>query len=394
MPSLADAVPSQTGSRGLWRLIRRAFWLGVAGFGGGFAIAQQLRRALVEKERRLQDQEFLESFAVATALPGTTAANLLTIIGVRLGGITGGMLSATAFLLPSVLVMIAFGSIYNHVRKITALGVFLDGMGVATVGVVAAVATDIGRTSLAHRRDWLFATLAATALVAHALTLLEVVVLAGFCGAWCRRPEAAHPSDPTQSGIAPSRLGSFMLPLPLVAIAATPTVILLVSFARIGLATFGGGFAMIPAIEHEIVATRHWLSEAAFNDAIVLGQITPGPVATAATFIGYRVAGVAGALCATLGMFAPPLVLSLLAGRSLQSFHANPLVQGALRGITPAMSGILAAAAVALWRTSVHGVAPALVAVVAAAILIKWRVAPLFVLVAGGVALLAIAHAS
>ena len=148
---------------------------------------------------------------------------------------------------------------------------------------------------------------------------------------------------------------------------------------------------MIPAIEHEIVTARHWLSEAAFNDAIVLGQITPGPVAIAATFIGYHIGGLGGAATATLGMFAPPMILSLLAGRSLEAFRSNVMIQGALHGVTPAMVGILAAAAIALWKTSVHGIWPAAIAAVATLVLLlAHRILPLFVLVGGGVATLLI----
>lgn len=348
---------------------------------------QQTKRILVTKERRIPEQEFLESFAVATALPGTPGTNLLTIVGVRLGGIPGGLLATAAFLLPSVLVMIAFGAAYGSLRNIATLATFLDGMSVATVGVVAGVAAEIGRSSLKRRVDWVLALLAAGALIVHALTLLEVIVISGLCGTLLLRPTADDepPVKPRKS----TGLGAILLPVPLAAITASPVVILLVVFARIGLATFGGGFAMIPAIEHEIVSTQHWLSNAAFDDAIVLGQITPGPVAIAATFIGYRVAGLLGAIFATVGMFTPPMVLSLFAGRSLKAFQTNPLVQGALRGITPAMAGILAAAAVALWRTSVHGIAAAIVALAAVVILIRWRILPLFVLIAGGIAMLA-----
>jgi len=377
------AISAPARKRGLLRLLRLALWLGIAGFGGGFAIVQQTKRVLVEREQQLNEEEFLESFAVATALPGTPGTNLLTIMGVRLGGIPGGLLSTAAFLLPSVLVMIAFGAAYDSLRNVATLGTFLDGMSVATVGVVAGVAVDIGRSSLKRRVDWAIALVSAGALILHALTLLEVIVISGLCGALFLRPEMA-PSRPHT----PSKLAAIFLPVPLAAITASPFVILLIVFARIGVATFGGGFAMIPAIEHEIVTAHHWLSDAAFTDAIVLGQITPGPVAIASTFIGYRVAGLPGALFATLGMFTPPMVLSLFAGRSLKAFQTNVTVQGALRGITPAVSGILAAAAVALWRTSVHGVGAAMIAVVAIAILVRWRILPFFVLASGGVAML------
>jgi chromate transporter len=378
----------------LLRLVRLALWLGIAGFGGGFAIVQQLKHILVEREHRISGEDFLESFAVATALPGTPGTNLLTIIGVRLGGMAGGILSATAFLLPSVLVMIAFGAIYSHVRNIATLATFLDGMSVATVGVVAGVAVDIGRGSLKRTADWAIAVVAASALITHALTLLEVIAISGFCGALCLRPPLGPERAETSQSERPSKLGALLFPVPL-AVLASPLLILFVVFARIGLATFGGGFAMIPAIEHEVVATRHWLSDAAFNDAIVLGQITPGPIAIASTFIGYRVAGLGGALMATIGMFTPPLVLSLFAGRSLKTFQGNAFVQGALHGITPAMAGILAAAAVALWRTSVHGIAPAIIAIIAGLILMTTRrILPFFVLAAGGIVMLVITRVS
>ena len=369
------------------QLARVGLWLGIAGFGGGFAVVQQLKRIVVEKERWLSEDAFLEFFAVASALPGTPATNLLTIVGVRLVGIGGGILSASLFLLPSVAVMIVFGANYGHLRNIASLGTFLDGMSLATVGVVAGVSVDIGRSALKRPFDWLLATFAVIALVTHALTLLEVMALAALCGAVFMRPlDLPRPSN--------SSFHASLLPgLSVFTVSASPLLVLLVVFARIGAATFGGGFAMIPAIEHEIVASRHWLSPSAFNDAIVLGQITPGPVAIAATFIGYYVAGLGGAATATLGMFAPPMVLSLAAGRSLEAFRSNAMIQGALRGVTPAMVGIMAAAAIALWKTSVNGLWPAAVATVSTVILLSnRRIMPLFVLIGGCVASMAIAN--
>lgn len=385
--------PSSSGKTSLLRLGSIALWLGVAGFGGGFAIVQQLKRIVVEKEGWLSEDTFLEFFAVASALPGTPSTNLLTIIGVRLKGWVGGILSATLFLLPSVAVMIAFGASYRHFRNISSLATFLDGMSLATIGVVAGVAADIGRNSLKKPFDWGLALFAAIVLVAHALTLLEVMALAALCGAVFMRPHDLPPNASRGQLAKSSFQASFLPGLSLVTLSATPLLVLLIVFGRIGIATFGGGFAMIPAIEHEIVTARHWLSEAAFNDAIVLGQITPGPVAIAATFIGYHIAGLAGAATATLGMFAPPMILSLVAGRSMQAFRSNVMIQGALHGVTPAMAGILAAAAVALGKTSVHSVWPALIAIAATVVLLlARRILPLFVLIGGGVAMLLIAR--
>ena len=125
-------------------------------------------------------------------------------------------------------------------------------------------------------------------------------------------------------------------------------------FLRIGAVTFGGGYVMIPLIEAEVVQTHGWLTHQQFVEAFALGQITPGPVLITATFIGYRVAGTLGALVATVSVFLPSLVLTVVAGSSLRRFRANRQVQAFLRGVTPAVVGLLVAAAWSVGRAGIH----------------------------------------
>ncbi len=370
---------------------RLSLWLGIVGFGGGFAIAQRVRHTVVEKERWLAEREYLDAFAVACALPGTSSTNLLTILGLRFHGVRGALAAATAFLMPSVALMLAFGAAYGHVRGVGTISAVLDGMSVATVGVVAAAAVDLGRSTLTRRTHWVLAAASVVLLAFHLLNLLEVVAGAALLGVLLlRTPPDAAPAkrvSAEEEAFPPASLRSVMPFASAFAFLGAPAALLFVVFARIGLVTFGGGFAMIPAIEHEVVATRGWLTEGVFNDAIVLGQITPGPVAIASTFIGYRVAGLGGAALATLGMFAPPFVLSVLAGRSIAAFRANRAVDGALRGVGPAIVGVVAAAAIALGRTSLHTMPGGLIAVGAFAWLVVFRRgSPLLPLAVGGAA--------
>ena len=125
-------------------------------------------------------------------------------------------------------------------------------------------------------------------------------------------------------------------------------------FLRIGAVTFGGGYVMIPLIEAEVVQTHGWLTHQQFVEAFALGQITPGPVLITATFICYRVAGTLGALVATVSVFLPSLVLTVVAGSSLRRFRANRQVQAFLRGVTPAVVGLLVAAAWSVGRAGIH----------------------------------------
>jgi chromate transporter len=148
--------------------------------------------------------------------------------------------------------------------------------------------------------------------------------------------------------------------------------------------TFGGGLAMIPAIEHEVVLDLHWVDPKTFADAIALGQITPGPVAICATFIGYRVAGVLGGVIATFAMFAPAVALALAAGHSIERFRSSALVAGALRGLAPAVIGMLGAAAISLARAGI-GEIGAVIAVGTLWLLLQFQVSPLWPLVGGGV---------
>lgn len=368
------------------RFVALGLVFGVVGFGGGFAVAQRIRRALVEEKGWIDEDAFIEAFAVASALPGTMATNLLTVVGYRLVGLAGALGAALGFLAPSIALMVAFGAAYEHLRDVAVVASFLDGMSLATVGVVGAVAVDMRRFTIKSRLGWVLAIGAAAALITRIASLVEVIAVAGVVGvvARSREPPGSASARHSAEDFPPASLRGVLFGLPGV-LTTIPSLMLLMVFARIGVATFGGGFAMIAPIEHEVVQQRGWLSESAFTDAMVLGQITPGPVAIAATFIGYRVAGLAGAGAATLGMFGPPFALSLLAARSMVAFRESRVVQGFLAGVAPAVVGVIVGSSVSLWRTTVHSPLGATLAAGAFALLV-WRpkLSPLVPLVAGG----------
>lgn len=386
----------------LARLVLFAMRLGVVAFGGGFAVAQRIKRTVVDEHRWLDSATFVELFAVASALPGTTSTNVLAMVGLRLGGVRGALATVVAFLAPSVALMIAFGAAYTHVRSVAMISSLLDGMSAATVGVIAAVAIEMRAVAVRGRAGWLLAAFATVALATRALNLLEVVALAGLVGAFALRPRRAprslRPSPPAPPPVIesaneneadkpfpPASLRGILPAAPALFAMTLPTLVILGVFARIGIATFGGGFAMVTPLEQEVVHARGWLTQAEFQDAIVLGQVTPGPVAIAATFVGYRVAQLPGALAATAGIFGPPFVLAIIAGRSLGAFRQSRTVQGFLRGIAPAIVGVIAASAIALARSSLHGpVDGAIAAVALLALVLRPNLSPLVPLAAGG----------
>lgn len=157
-------------------------------------------------------------------------------------------------------------------------------------------------------------------------------------------------------------------------------------FLRIGAVTFGGGYVMVPLIEAEVVHTHGWLTHREFVEAFALGQVTPGPVLITATFIGYKVAGTLGALVATVSIFLPSLVLTIVAGSSLRRFRANRQVQAFLRGVTPAVVGLLVAAGWSIGRTGIHTWVGLLLALVCMFVLLRFRVNA-FLVILGAAAL-------
>jgi chromate transporter len=156
-------------------------------------------------------------------------------------------------------------------------------------------------------------------------------------------------------------------------------------FLRIGAVTFGGGYVMVPLIEAEVVHAHGWLTHREFVEAFALGQVTPGPVLITATFIGYRVAGTLGALVATVSIFLPSLVLTVVAGSSLRRFRANRQVQAFLRGVTPAVVGLLVAAAWSIGRAGIHTWVGLLLAIACAFVLMRFRVNAFLVILGAAV---------
>lgn len=372
----------------LGTVFRVALYYGVAGFGGGYSVLAQLRRDLVERRQWLTAEEFLVLAELSKSLPGTPATNLLALLGQRVGGVRGGIVAASAFLFPSAVMMIACGAAYSLVRAATGLSIFFDGMNAAMVGIVGAVTIELARSALRTRRDVLLAILCglllATRLVSEPILAGAAALVGAVLGARSGPPTAEAPRSERLHGFMP------LLAMPLVMLGSAAALVGLVRvFVPIGVMTFGGGLAMIPAIEHTVVIDMGWLDPKAFADAIALGQITPGPVAICATFIGYRVAGIAGAIAATIAMFGPATALALAAGHSIDRFRSSPLIVGALRMLAPAVIGMLGAATFSLGRAAVGIHVDVAVALVSFLLLLRWPVSPLWLLMGGGIVRLA-----
>ncbi|MBE3584436.1 MAG: chromate transporter [Limnochordaceae bacterium] len=159
---------------------------------------------------------------------------------------------------------------------------------------------------------------------------------------------------------------------------------LFVTFFRIGAFSFGGGYAMIPLIEREIIDAHHWLTMEQFIDVVAISQATPGPVAiNSATFVGYRVAGLLGSIVATAGVVVPSAVIVLLLAWLFYRYRELLIVKDLLSGIRPVVVVLIIMAAISVWASSVVDLTSGLIAVAALAVLAFTKVDPLLVLLGG-----------
>src|SRR5689334_12112462 len=397
--------------------------IGLVGFGGGVAVLAQIRAVTVRKRMWLTDSEFAEALALAQALPGTSAGNSVTYIGLRLRGWRGAAVAMAGFILPSTLIMIGLAILYKHIRAFPDTQRFFHGLNGAVVALILVTAWRMGKNILTRRWQWWLAVLSFLTVALFDATVLEVVLAAGLIGIYidsfaetqwrrlrnlssiaARRrarlrarlvkrrrgrkegfvrtylssqfigPEEPEETseDKREESTTLRSIGVLAVAMP---VAAKLALLFTLSaiFLRIGSVTFGGGLVMVPLIESEVVNNHQWLTHQEFADAFALGQITPGPVLITATFVGYRVAGTLGALVATISIFLPAFLMTIAAGSSLRRFRSNKQVQAFLRGIAPAVVGLLLGAVVSVGRAGIHSWVGLTIMIVAIFILVRFR---------------------
>jgi chromate transporter len=309
----------------------------------------------------------------------------------------------SGFILPSMLMMIVLAIMYKHVRDLSGTQRFFHGLNGAVVALILVTAWRMGKNILTRRWQWLLAVLAFLAVAILNATVLEVVFAAGLIGIYIDsfaekqwrqwrnlRTIVARRRSRIRARLAKQRRSTFrsitVVAFAMPVIAKLGLLITLAAIClRMGSVTFGGGLVMIPLIESEVVDTHHWLTHQEFADATALGQITPGPVLITATFVGYRVAGTLGALVATISIFLPAFLMTIAAASSLRRFRNNEQVQAFLRGIAPAVVGLLVAAALSIGRSGIHSWVGLSIMLLAIFTLIRFRPNPFWVILGAGV---------
>ncbi|MCX8033288.1 MAG: chromate efflux transporter [Thermoleophilia bacterium] len=340
--------------------------LGLTAFGGP-AIVAYIQRWAVVKKQWLTPQSFAEGLAICQTIPGATNMQMAAYVGLRAGALPGAIAAYVGFGLPSFCLMLALAVLYQRGHQAELVVSVLGGLRAVVLGLVAHAALSLGR---AFVRSWWELVVVAGAGVAFFLGVhpLYVALAAGAVGLVLPAVSgersglsgAAEELQPLSLTRAPFRLLAVLLFLAAVSLFVLyvfqrQLFSLAMAMLRIGLFAFGGAYGAIPLMQHELVDVHKWITSSVLMDGIALGQITPGPVLVTATFVGYVVAGLPGALVGTVAIFFPSFVVLLLVVPYFARVRNSMWLQKAVVAIVWSFVGLIAATAVNLglqvnWR--------------------------------------------
>jgi chromate transporter len=390
------------------REIARVFAkVGTIGFGGGVGMLALIRQEVVERRRWIGDAQLSVAVAMGQMLPGPFVSNYAEYIGYELRGMRGMVVAVVALLAPCFALMCGLSFLYFRFGSVPLVTKLFSGVQPVVVGILGWATWTIGKANVRNWRAGVIGVIAAVALFLKGDVLL-VVLACGvlgivLSGAWRKRPKSEVRSQKAEGrsgggAVGQSEIGNrkskmlsvvpWMPVLLFAAVAAGPTAWqkageLAYVFLKVGTVIFGGGFAAIPFLQHEVVEVHHWLSMREFIDGVALGQVTPGPVAITAAFIGYKVLGLWGALIAALGTFLPSSLMLWGLIHVYRRVSSNALVRGFLSGVMPAVTGMLLSATVFVGRSAIIGPAQAALAVLALCLLLLVKVEPLWLILGG-----------
>jgi chromate transporter len=389
--------------------------VGAIGFGGGVGMLAIIRQEVVGRRRWIDDAQLSVAVAMGQMLPGPFVSNYAEYIGYELRGMRGMVVAVIALLAPCFVLMCGLSFLYFRFGSVPLVTKLFSGVQPVVVGILAWATWSIGKTNITGWRSVVIGGIAAAALFLKVDVLLVVVgcgvlgiVLTrkgqrdkGIKGSSEERDEGGGMKDEGEKGDGPVGDGkrqvlSLVPFLPLLLVATSVPGVwqkaweLAYVFLKVGTVIFGGGFAAIPFLQHEVVDVHHWLSMREFIDGVALGQITPGPVAITAAFIGYKVLGLWGASIAALGTFLPSSLMLWGLIHAYRRVQYNRLVQGFLSGVMPAVTGMILTATVFVGKTAINGPVQAVVAPLALCLLLRYRIEPVWLILGGALVGLAL----
>jgi chromate transporter len=373
-----DAGPSHAGS--LSEVAALFLKLGFVAFGGPAAHIALMRDEVVTRRRWVTEQQFLDLLGASNLIPGPTSTELAIYLGYARAGWRGLVLAGTLFILPAALISLALAWIYVRYGSTPEAVWLLYGIKPVIIAVVVQAIWALARTAV---KGWLLAAIGALVLGLYAAGVNEIVLLLGAgvlvmaarnAGRLRQRPRALA-LVPMLGAPALSTAGA----------AAVDPVSLFFVFLKIGAVLYGSGYVLLAFLRNDFVVRLGWLTDQQLIDAVAVGQLTPGPVFTTATFIGYIVAGTSGAALSTVAIFLPSFVFVAIVYPLVPRLRGSAWMSAFLDGVNVAAIGLMLAVTWQLGRSAVVDGPSAALALVATILLLRWRINSVWLIAGAGV---------
>lgn len=365
--------------------------LGTISFGGPAAHTALMEEEVVRRRKWLTAAEFLDLVGATNLIPGPNSTELAIHIGHRRAGWPGLIVAGACFILPAMLIVSVIAWAYVRFGTLPEASALLYGVKPVIIAIVVQALWNLGKSAMKTK---LLAAAGIIAATACFFGVNELLVLFG-CGFVLLAIRAADKKKPVAvGGFAPFFAN---LPGTSTAVAASVAVaapfslnLMFFFFLKVGAVLFGSGYVLLAFLRADLVERWHWLTESQLLDAIAVGQFTPGPVFTTATFIGYLLSGPTGALVATLGIFLPAFIFVALSAPLIPRLRASPLAGAFLDGVNVASLALMAVVTWQLGRTALTDWLTIALALGAATLLIRWRINSAWLVLGGaGIGLLA-----
>ncbi len=339
-----------------------------------------MRDEVVTRRRWVTEQQFLDLLGASNLIPGPTSTELAIYLGYARAGWRGLVLAGTLFILPAALISLALAWVYVRYGSTPQAVWLLYGIKPVIIAVVVQAIWALARTAV---KGWLLAAIGALVLGLYAAGVNEIVLLLGAGVLVMAARNAGRLRQRPRALVLLPMLGAPALST--AGAASVDPVSLFFVFLKIGAVLYGSGYVLLAFLRNDFVVRLGWLTDQQLIDAVAVGQLTPGPVFTTATFIGYIVAGTSGAALATLAIFLPSFVFVAIVYPMVPRLRGSAWMSAFLDGVNVAAIGLMLAVTWQLGRSAVIDGPSAALALVATILLLRWRINSVWLIAGAGV---------
>ncbi len=361
------------------------FRLGAFAFGGPAAHIAMMEDEVVRRRGWMSRERFLDMLGATHLIPGPNSTEMAIHIGHARAGWPGLIVAGTAFIVPAATIVLVLAWAYVRFQALPALGALLYGVKPVLIAILLQALWRLGQAAVKTR---LQAVVGLAAVIANAYGANEIGVL---LGAGALVAVLTHRDGAVRRLSAAGRRPRALVPIAVVTggaagVAPFSLLKLFLFFAKVGAVLFGSGYVLIAFLRADLVEHYRWLSEARLLDAVAVGQLTPGPLFTTATFIGYLLAGVPGALVATAGIFLPAFCFVAISGPLVPRLRHWPAAGAFLDGVIVASLALMAVVTWQLGHAAIIDVSTAALAVLSAVVLLRYPINSVWLVVGGAAA--------